>query len=216
MEPSDRSGGCRFVSILRAVAMLLAIAGHPIATSALSLDPNPLLFDLGAIRGEARLISFDTGVPEGAITLDGAVASSDLTAVLEVSLAPESDPIGSLGVFATALPEATPVNPTGAGVLLGVGADISAVTRTASSAVRFAFSGGSLEGGQTADRIFVSFSTLEAGDRFGVLISAPVQPGQPFSRADAVSGTLIPEPGAIVLFALGFVWFARASKRRAD
>ena len=206
--------------MLSSTALLLAVAGRPVTASALSLHPNPLLFDFGALRGEARLVAFDSGIPEGALALEGAVAPTDLTVILEVTLDAESAPIGPLGVFATHLPAGTLVNPTGAGVLPGAGADISGVTRTTSpgvgESVLFAFAGGSLEGGQAADPIFVSFPALEIGDLFGVTIAAPREPWQQFGRRDAVSGYLVPEPGAITLFAMGCALVARTSARRTS
>jgi PEP-CTERM motif len=188
---SSRSFGAALVTAVLVWAVL------PASAQALSLTPDPLLFDLsgqGAInvlKGTIDVIGFTTGVPSGA-TYAGSISPTDVTILFQAS----SDPASDLSIpnFYVTTVGATE---SGRGTIPGPNEDVSA-----NGGATFDFPNG-LDGGETTDIFFISFSSIAPGATINwEIVVIPI--GQQ---------TAVPEPGTALLV-LSAVGFATAWRRR--
>ncbi len=168
------------------------------SASALTLSPNPVAFSNGTDIGTITLVGTATGVPVGGTVVVGTVGVGDITLIFQVTVT--GGALESVGVGATGLSGPPFLSSTGAGRIAGANVDVTTVTGTAGTRIFDFDSDGDLDGGQTSDLFFVSWSSLsDAGDRkVNFMVNGSV--GSDFT----VSGVVVaPEPALAVLVAVG-------------
>lgn len=183
---------------LALAAAIWLVAGAAAPASALSISPNPVVFDNGSVSGTITWIETATGIPSGGTQLAGTTGVSDLSLVFEVTLDAGSDSIDSVGVGIFL------VNSTGAGTIAGTGdVAIGSVSGTAGTRI-FNFTG-DLDAGETSDRFFISYASLSEGQSVTFMIS-PADGSADFT----VTSTLVAVPEASALMLLGIAGLATA------
>jgi hypothetical protein len=198
---------------LLASAFLLLGLSAPV--SALTIDPNPVLFDNGSVSGSITLVEAATGIPSGGNVLAGSVSGTDTSLVFEVTLDPGSDPINEIGVAIEPV-GFTFTLPTGGGDIAGTGdVGIDDVDDSLFGQLVFVFDG-NLGAGQTSDRFFISFGSLSAGQQVNFMISPADGTSDFFAQ-----GTLVDVPEASLgllagVLALGGVAAAAIRRQRRD
>ncbi|MCG8590847.1 MAG: PEP-CTERM sorting domain-containing protein [Proteobacteria bacterium] len=176
----------------------LLLAGN---AAALSLTPNPLLMDTPDFTGELELLEVVTGLPTGAVGVEGTVEADDVTLVFEARTGAGPNPwdLMVVGIFG--------MTSNGAGVIDGPGDPLSVLDLSGGGA-RF-FSNIALGG--TSQRFFISYDAVadDGSQTLGWLVASGATPGT------GQSGTLVPEPGVGLLFGAGLALLAGRSRRRA-
>ncbi len=181
---------------LALAAAIWLVAGAAAPASALTIDPNPVVFDNGSVSGTITWIETATGNP--GTQLAGTTGVSDLSLVFEVTLDAGSESIDSVGVGIFL------VNSTGAGTIAGTGdVAVGSVSGTAGTRI-FNFTG-NLDAEETSDRFFISYASLSEGQNVSFMIS-PADGSSDFT----VTSTLVAVPEASALMLLGIAGLATA------
>lgn len=205
LSAAETLSGRRF---LRLLTLLAAVLIAP-TSSAISMLPNPAVIDLTTIAGQILLTDSTTGLPMGGTVLDGAVGSSDVTLVFQISLT-----LGGIPDLSVNFNVATPIAPTvtAVGTIAGSGLDIVAGTTAPPGGDGLPGGGftfdGNLGAGQTSDLLFVSYT------------SSPVDAIMSFQALGGFvalnqGATIVPEPCTALLVASG-LGLLSTLRRRVD
>jgi len=193
MQPSLALLRIAFASL----AACLVVAGANPPAGALSVTPDPAVFNIpvgggDAIKGSIDFVGMVTGVPTGGIVLAGSTAATDVTFVFTITLDADAlpDSLFSTNVGQEPFGAGSPVF-SAIGTIPGTGPDIVDAFVDADGAT-WLYDPLPLPG-ETADPFFLSFSSIAVGDQF---------------RMEEVvltlgTFTVVPEPGMMGLFALG-------------
>lgn len=198
-------------------AALFICAG---AASALTIDPNPILFDdsSSGVSGSITLVDSGDGVPSGGDVLVGSVDGSDVTMAFEIQLDQGSSAVN--GVSVSAFNPDTFSGPTlaGGGDVPNGGEDITGASTSGSNGVLYEFlddegtsSNEELEGQETSDRFFISYESLTTdGSLDANFMISPADGSRDFDANAAI----VPEPATLALIGFGVGGLALLSGRR--
>ena len=174
----------------------LAVAASALPAGALSITPDPVVFnlDLGGgmlLKGNFDFVGTVTGTPGGGIVLDGSVGAGDITLIFTATIDADSD-FGLATTYISRFPNLSPVF-SGVGTIPGAGVDVTNGFVGSSSATVHYDSPNELDPGETSDAFFLSFSSISIGDQLNLeYVILPLG-----------TVTVVPEPQLTVLLLLG-------------
>jgi hypothetical protein len=191
------------------LAACLAVAASALPAGALSITPDPVVFnlDLGGgvlLKGNFNFVGLVTGTPGGGIVLDGSVAATDITLIFTAMVDSDSDiGLATTYIFSSPPLASSPVF-SAVGTIPGAGVDVTDGFVGSSSATVHYDSPNELDPGETSDAFFLSFSSISIGDQLGMeYVVLPLG-----------TMTVVPEPEMAALLLVGFGalgWHVRRS-----
>jgi hypothetical protein len=186
--------------VLSVGSAYLLLAGTPAPATGLAITPDPAVFDLliggsDHFKGNIDFVGMVTGAPAGGVVLGGSVGAGDVTLMFTATIDSDSAlGMASTNIFPFPVLASSPVF-SAVGTIPDGGADVSLQFADSDSAIILYDDPGDFElnPGQTSDTFFLSFSSISVGDQLG------------FEYVVLPLGTLtvVPEPGALGLLALG-------------
>jgi hypothetical protein len=200
--------------MMRRIQLLIAAGAVaslvPVASAALTINPNPTTFSNGTDVGSITLVGTATGVPSGGTVLAGTVGAGDVSLIFQVTMT--GGALESLGVGASGIGGPPFLSSTGAGWIPGSDVDITSVTGTAGTRIFDFDADGELDAGQTSDLFFVSYASLPDDGTRQVNFMVNGSTGSDIPVSAILEA---PEPGVLGLLALGVGALGLALKRMA-
>lgn len=198
---------------------VLAWAG---SASAVSIDPNPILFDNGqGVTGTITLTQVSSGRPAGGSDPGGAsnigtVDPSDVSLVFEVFV--DTGLLDSVGLsVSSGPPDFNAPTRTGAGDVPDGGVDVTAISPSGTSGAVFEFQDGggtgTLGAGETSDPFYISYESVAADGSLTASFMISPDPDSDLGGDFTETTSIIPEPGTLALFSLGLAGLGWSSRR---
>ena len=212
------SATVRLAPVFLALCLLFV---SPFKADALTMSPNPLLFNDGTTFVTITLVGTVNGTPGGGAVLFGSVSPTDVTLIFTLSVSGGATAaVEYLEIGARYLPIVPLIPTTGAGWIAGPNVNIAAVTGTANTpkfdfgAVGTPFVGEGVATGQTSDQFFVSYAAGALLPNSTQAIRFKVDPG--VGVVFAADAIIVPEPGSLLLFGMGLGFLATRRARRKN